>query len=490
MSLNQETTMNKKVKKSHSVAELRQMVAQLETVPEKRLLDAVCDIIDLGGYSLAVLLEKLSTLTVPVQHVAARKIEDFLYFHPEKGAKLFDRLLVAMRDVDISCRPCLLAALADVSGCLEMDHLTMGKLAPDALDALDSNMDFARMAKAVELVVKASGVAGIPSIIRLMIKSSEKLDSYANYQFIETSLMALKRLGGEPVIRLLINPASADAIRQLRMEWRSVDQQLLQNTLSALRQVDAGFAQVMLKVIDLSDFNLPFAAMIKEGISHNDKWVRQAAAASMQKASETLSPEAVTRMLNDESAEVRLMAVTSLGGFTQEQTGAMLEELAARQGDSLEIRLNALYALFAQKNRAALENLAGSSSDNLRIAVNAQGLAALLMPREEGAKRMLRAFVDTVSDLVLEAGHYLLEILEPEDVEILIVAHASAVNETQRERLIDFLRVFVVKKAGPRLDHARSRLSEAEQKALAILAPAQTPMLAPAHQQNQPHKPH
>jgi hypothetical protein len=168
----------------------------------------------------------------------------------------------------------------------------------------------------------------------------------------------------------------------------------------------------------------------------------------------------------------------------------MLEELAARQGDSLEIRLNALYALFAQKNRAALENLAGSSSDNLRIAVNAQGLAALLMPREEGAKRMLRAFVDTVSDLVLEAGHYLLEILEPEDVEILIVAHASAVNETQRERLIDFLRVFVVKKAGPRLDHARSRLSEAEQKALAILAPAQTPMLAPAHQQNQPHKPH
>ncbi|OGK12668.1 MAG: hypothetical protein A2W80_01045 [Candidatus Riflebacteria bacterium GWC2_50_8] len=186
-------------------------------------------------------------------------------------------------------------------------------------------------------------------------------------------------------------------------------------------------------------------------------------------------------MLNDESAEVRLMAVTSLGGFSQEQTGAMLEELAARQGDSLEIRLNALYALFAQKNRAALENLAGTSSDNLRIAVNAQGLAAMLMPREDGAKKMLKAFVETGSDLVLEAGHYLLEILEPEDIEILITAHASAVNETQREKLIDFLRVFVAKKTGPRLDQARGRLSEAEQKALAILAPAK-PLPSAPHQ--------
>ncbi|EKD81408.1 MAG: hypothetical protein ACD_39C01824G0001 [uncultured bacterium] len=470
--------MNTKVKKSRNVAALRRMVEKLEKIPEKRLAGAVCDIIDQGGYSLAVLLEKIGSLTVPVQTAVSRKIEDFLYFHPEKGAKVFNRLLVAMRDADISCRPSLLAALADVSGCMEVDHLTLGKLAPDALDALDSNMDFARMGKAVELIVKASGVSGIPSIIRLMIKSSERLDDYAHYQFIETALMALKRLGGEPVIRLLVNPSSADAIRQLRMEWRSIDQQLLQDTMAALQQVNADFAQIMLKVIDLSDFNLPFAAMIKEGMSHNDKWVRQAAAASMQKATETLSPEAIARMLNDESAEVRLMAVTSLGGFSIEQTGKMLEELAARQADSLEIRLNALYALFAQKNRAALEKIAGND-DNLKIALNAQGLAALLMPRDAGVRAMLKAFIGTRSELVLEAGHYLLEMLEPEDIEILISAHAAAASETQRERLIDFLRLFIDKKAGPRLDQARARLSEAEQKALEILSPAKSLSIVP-----------
>ncbi|MBU1106496.1 MAG: HEAT repeat domain-containing protein [Candidatus Riflebacteria bacterium] len=469
--------MNTKASKSRNVKALRRMVANLEKKTETRLKNAVCDVIDLGGFSLAVLLEKLSSLTVPVQMVAARKIEDFLYFHPEKGAKLFDRLLAAMRDVDVTCRPFLLAALADVVSHVEADHMTIGKLAPDALDALDSDMDFVRMGRAVELVVKATGITGIPAIIRLMIKSTSRLDDYANYQFIETALMALKRLGGEPVIRLLINPASDEAIRQLRMEWRSMDQQLLQDTLAALRQVDADFAQVMLKVIDLSDFNLPFAAMIREGISHSDKWVRHAAVASMKKASEAVSPEALARMLNDDSSEVRLMAVTSLGGFAREQTGVTLEELAARQGESLEIRLNALYALFSQKNLPALENLV-TSVDNFNLAVNAQGLASLLMPREEGAKNMLKTFVSVKSELVTEAGYYLLEILEPEDIEILISAHASAANEVQRERLIDFLRLFVAKKAGPRFDQARARLSVAEQKALDLLSPPKAPLKA------------
>jgi len=472
MSLNQEHSMTttNKPKRSRNVKALRRMVEQLERTPEKRLENAVCDIIDVGGFSLAVLLEKLATLTVPVQAVVARKIEDFLYFHPEKGAKIFDRLQTAMRDADISCRPSLLAAIADVSDSIDVDHLKIGRLAPDALDALDSNMDFARMSRAVELVVKASGVAGIPAIIRLMIKSSEKLNEYANYQFVETSLMALKRLGGEPVIRLLINPSSSEALRQLRMEWRAMDQQLLQETMAALQRVDADFAQVMLKVIDLSEFNLPFAAMIKEGVSHSDKWVRQAAAASMQKASAALSPESLARMLNDESSEVRLMAVTSLGGFEREQTGAMLEELAARHGESIEIRLNALYALFAQKNRVALENLAGTI-DNHHLAVNARGLSAMLMPKEDGARIMLKTFLEIGADALVEATHYLLEILEPEDIEILIKAHSAAVGEPQRERVIDFMRLFIDRKAGPRLDLARTRLPEAEQKALEILAP-------------------
>ncbi|PKL50146.1 MAG: hypothetical protein CVV42_03930 [Candidatus Riflebacteria bacterium HGW-Riflebacteria-2] len=467
-------TTNIKPKKSHNVRALRQMVEKLERTPAKRLESAVCDIIDMGGFSLAVLLEKLPALTVPVQVVVARKIEDFLYFHPEKGAKIFGRLQSAMRDADISCRPFLLAAIADVSDSIDIDHLTIGRLAPDALDALDSNMDFARMSRAVELVVKTSGVSGIPLIIRLMIKSSEKLNEYANYHFVETALMALKRLGGEPVIRLLINLHSAEAIRQLRMEWRAMDQQLLQDTMVALQRADADFAQVMLKVIDLSEFNLPFVAMIKEGVSHSDKWVRQAAAASMQKASAALSPESLARMLNDESSEVRLMAVTSLGGFSREQTGGMLEELATRSSESLEIRLNALYALFAQKNRAALENLT-QTADNHYLMVNACGLAAMLMPKEDGAKSMLKTFVEVGSDVLAEATHYLLEILEPEDLEMLIKAHSSAKSEPQRERIIDFMRLFVDGKAGPRLDQVRSHLSEAEQKALEILAPkAQT----------------
>jgi len=302
-----------------------------------------------------------------------------------------------------------------------------------------------------------------------MTKSIGGLDNFQNYQFVETSLLALKRLGGEPVIRLLINPSSETAIRQLRLEWRGQNEKLLNETFSVLQRLDADFAQVMLKVVDLSDFNLPFIAMINEGVGHSDKWVRQTAVASMQKASEALSPEVLSRMLNDSASEVRLMAATSLGGFSVEQTGSVLEELASRPGESREIRLNALYALFAQKNLAALKNIA-SQPDSMQIAINAQGLASLLMPHEDGLKSQLSVYCLAKSELLGEAGHYLMELAEPEDIEYLIKAH-SAGNATQRERMIDFIRQFIDKKAGPRLEVAIGRLAEPEQKALRLLMP-------------------
>jgi len=81
--------------------------------------------------------------------------------------------------------------------------------------------------------------------------------------------------------------------------------------------------------------------------------------------------------------------------------------------------------------------------------------------------------------MLTEATHYLLEILEPEDIKMLIDAHSSATNETHRERLIDIMRLFVDRKAGPRLDLARTHLSEAERKALEVLAPKSQEQITP-----------
>ena len=64
-----------------------------------------------------------------------------------------------------------------------------------------------------------------------------------------------------------------------------------------------------------------------------------------------------------------------------------------------------------------------------------------------------------------------MELAEPEDIEYLIKAHSTG-NATQRERMIDFIRQFVDKKAGPRLNVAIGRLAEPEQKALRLLMPA------------------
>lgn len=468
--MNQETPMKKNKTKVADVASLKKMVMKLVKVTDKKLDGAICDIIDLGGYSMAVLLSNLKRLPATIQVRAAKKIEDFLYFHPEKGHKLVLRLKRALEEADPQCRPFLLAALADVADKLEDNDFEARKLGEDALLVLESDADLARKSKALEIMVKAAKKDGIPVVIKLMINVVSGLDKYQNYQFMETALLALKRLGGEEVIKLLINPSSSAAIKQLRVEWRNARPGLLNETLSVIQSLDADFAQVMLKVVDLSEFNLPFIAMVKEGVSHSDKWVRQTAVESMQKATAALNPEILSRMLNDSANEVRLMAATSLGAFSKEQTGEILEELARRHGESLEIRLNALYALYAQKNAMALERLV-EQVDNLKIAVNAQSLHALLLPHDEGQRRMLAVFLKTAADCLGEAGHYLMEMLVAEDIGILINAHATAVNETHRERIIIFLRSFLEKKAGPNLAQAISRLAPAEQKALQLLAP-------------------
>lgn len=448
---------------------MREAVLNLQQVPGRKLNDAVCDIIDAGGYSVAVLLKMLPEMPLNLQQQVVKKIEDFFYFHPENGAKLFKRLKKALSLVDHSCRASLLSAMADISEKVEDNDFAISAMGEHALAVLESDVDFGRLTKVIEVVVKASEYSSIPIIIKLMIKSAGGLDNFQNYQFMETSLLALKRLGGEPLIRLLINPSSEAATRQLRLEWRRMGEGLLNETFTVLQRLDTDFAQLMLKVIDLSDFNLPFIAMINEGVSHSDKWVRQTAVAAMQKASEALSPEELSRLLNDTAGEVRLMAATSLGGFSAEQTGGVLEELASRQGESREIRLNALYALYAQKNLTALKSLA-IQPDSLQIAINAQGLASLLMPHEDGMKTMLAAYGQAKSELVSDAGHYLMELAEPEDIGMLIKSHAAG-NTMHRERLIEFIRQFIDKKAGPRLEVAVRKLTDPEQKALKLLMP-------------------
>ncbi len=452
---------------SRDLASLKKMVARLAKVNEKKLDDAICDIIDAGGYSLAVLLDNLEKLPAEVQMRASRRIEDFLYFHPEAGAKLLNRLKKAVDNADTMCKSYLFSALVDVVENLEENNLEASRLGDAAMEVIKSDTDFSRKSKAIDALAKTSNVKAIPIIIKLMMLSVSGVENFQNYQFVESCLLALKRMGGEELIKLLINPSSDAAIRQLRLEWRDKSPSLLKEVVAVLQELDSDFAQMMLKVVDLSDFNLPFIAMIKEALSHGDKWVRQAAVASMEKAASALDPESLSRMLNDSAGEVRLMAASSLGGFPVEHTGHILEELALRNGESLELRLNALYALYAQKNSGALKKLS-EQDGNLKLALNAQGLRAMLLPREEGQRMMMKAFLIVGPDLTQEAAHYMMELLDVDDIQMLINAHASADSETKKERLIALIRGFIDKNAGPRLDSVIAKLPDAEQKALKL----------------------
>lgn len=464
--------MAKKIEKIDSNDEntVRQMIADLENIEENRLNDAVCDIIDIGSKPIVMLIEALPDMSEEVGGIVVQKLEDFFYFHPEKGEKVVERLKKSVREAPERYRAGLLSALSDILEAIDESGETISTMGEEAMSVLCSNTDITRIGKAIEILIRAEKYDSIPHIIKLMTKSTDKLDKFEYYQFIETSLLALKRLGGEAVLRLLVNPLSDSAIKQLRIEWRTKEQKLLEDTLIALQKLDSDFAQVMIKVVDLSEFNLPFAAMLNEGIKHSDKWVRQAAVEAMSKTSENMTPEALSRMLSDPAPEVRLMATTSLGAFDKKQTGDLLLDLAGREEESIDIRLNALYALYAQGNLAALQQLA-AKIENEKITVNAEGLAALLMPHEQGLHKMLDVYMATKESLLPEAAHYLSELTVPEDIGAMVAAHSKG-NEEQRDKMIRFLKAFVENNDGPKLEAAmKAQLNEAERSALKRMIP-------------------
>lgn len=457
-----------------NVPELRKKVMKLRRYKGKRLDNAICDIIEMGGYSLAVLLEKMPLLPGEKQLQVARRVEDFVYFHPEKGVRVFGRMKKALKQADEACVPHMLAAVADVADVAdkidENKGLEIADVKEVALEVLDSDADFARIGKAIEILVRESSVDSIPAIIKKMIKSSENSSKIDNYQFIEESLLALKKLGGESVLRLLINPVAPEALRQLRLRWRADQEPLLDEIMTSVKQLDAEFAHLMLKVIDLSSFNMPFSAMIAEGLAHENKWVRQAAAASMEKATEALDPDVLLKMLQDPAQEVRLMATTSLGGFKINQTGEVLEMLAAKDDETTEMRMNAIYALHAQKNRAALARI--SHCDNRQLSAQATGLGALLIERSSGLEVLLKAYSSSTSDVLAQIANYLLELAEPEDLAIFVERYDKSVgSESQRQRFLALLQSFAKAKAGPRLSRVLQQLPEKEREAVKLLIP-------------------
>ena len=144
--------------------------------------------------------------------------------------------------------------------------------------------------------------------------------------------------------------------------------------------------------------------------------------------------------------------------------------MAGREEESIDIRLNALYALYAQGNLAALQQLA-AKKENEKITVNAEGLAALLMPHEQGLHKMLDVYMATKESLLPEAAHYLSELTVPEDIGVMVAAHSKG-NEEQRDKMIRFLKAFVENNDGPKLEAAmKAQLNEAERSALKRMIP-------------------
>jgi hypothetical protein len=147
----------------------------------------------------------------------------------------------------------------------------------------------------------------------------------------------------------------------------------------------------------------------------------------------------------------------------------LLETLAKESGDTAGMRLNALYALHAQKNAPALERL--TDSPEAKIALNAMGLAALLSSsRRESLEKLLDVYLGLKPDRAIELQRYLLELAEPEDLQSLIELHKVSGTSLAKENCVELIKLFMAKKDGPRLEKVKADLPEGERKAVELLA--------------------
>ncbi|HOY66396.1 MAG TPA: HEAT repeat domain-containing protein [Candidatus Ozemobacteraceae bacterium] len=447
---------------------LRSRVRRLGRVPEAKLDDAICDVIDLKGLSVAVLLAGMPGLEPERQKRVAVKIEDFLFFHPGRGRKLLPRLLQTIGRCDPACHRHLVSAFADVANRAGTRRRTDVPVpAAEAAAMLAGEVDLVRQGKAVEILAMGHDPVHIPAILDVMKRALKNIDQYAGFHFIETALFALRQIGGDSVLRLMVNPSAPAIHTQFRLEWQNRSPELAKAALNAILALGEDFAGLILKVVDLAEFNLPFLAMIQEGMNHPDKWVRQMAVESMSKIADAASPEQLGRMLNDPAPEVRLMAVSSLGGCPADRTGTILAEIAGREQETYEIRMNALYALFSQKNRAELEKLAASTTRF--VALHATGLASMLQKREDGLERLLETLGSRSPEELKDMAHYILELARPEDVAKLLEARKRLRDEPRADAFFAILRLFLEQRRGPALDKALAGLPESERRALNVL---------------------
>jgi len=446
---------------------LARLVRRLTRFSGRRLDARVCDLIDQKGFGLAMLLRGLGRLPGPVQHRAAERIEDFLFFHPRRGRKLMGRLVAALAAVEPHTRPHLVSAIADVAGKARDYSGLPADVGAAATEVLASDADLTRKGRAAEILGNVGSVADIQSILNVMVVALKNIEAYPGFSYVETALFALKRLGGDSFLRLLINSRSTPAMAQFRLEWREHREEEIRTALAAVAALSEDTSEALLKVVELSEYNLPFLSMIQEGLSHDNKWIRQSAAASMGRLTGDTGLESLLRMLGDQAPEVRLMAVQSLGSFPMRRTGERLHVLAVSEAEVPEIRMNALYALYNQKNLNALENLTGCASP--LVAMNALGLAALLMPREDGLRRLLEAFRASPMPGLAHLFHYLLELGRAEDLGLVLSYQQGMDDPARREVYLDFLARFLASKEGPGLEKALAALGPGERSAVSGL---------------------
>ncbi len=467
---------------NRNVPLLRRRFRRLARVRGARLTRDIGDFIDLRGFAMPVLLTDLHRLPVEVQRVVAGVLEDYFFFHPDRGIRHFPRLLACATQLDASVRRHLIPAIADVAargGTRLAGTERLGDAARVLLEAADT--DLLRQAKAIEVLAGTDDPSHLPAVLAALARATDAIDSYEGFSLAETALFAVKRLGGEATLCLLINAESSAARQLLRLhfgEQRTAT--IVAPVLAALSRFDENRAQLLLKFIELAEYPTPFFAMVQEGLNHSSKWIRQTASATAARLGKSIELTRLFELLEDPAPEVRLMAASSLGHIDRPEVVTRLTAMAQAPHETREIRLNALYSLHQLRKEEALAELAASPIPE--VARPALGLASLLKERKQGLTELLAALPDADDRAVADLIHYVAEMARADDLPRLLAA-SDGLAPSGRLVFTEFLGRFLHTHAGPLLDKTLAGLPSTQRSALEPLLPRRGPLTpVPGHE--------
>ncbi|NLM17122.1 MAG: HEAT repeat domain-containing protein [Candidatus Riflebacteria bacterium] len=391
---------------------LAKALKDAEKLNKKSARTFITNFIDLGGYSVAVLLDSLHLMPSHMRKYALENLSYFFLYGGSHTKKLLKRLIIAIKRSKPYYRPQVLAMLADLL--FRSQFECSDKRALRIANSLSSEIE-SQFRKSTKLSQAAAPLAFayraeleflLPHMLKALNNSLSQESSFSEYLFIEDAITGIQNIGGKELLKFLANPTSKQALVHLKMAWRNRDPDLLKKILRIAKQLSEDFPKALVSFASQSEMAVSFYPFLTEAAESEEPEVASMAKKALQKDMES-NFSMLASCLNEESPEARIVAINSMSGFPKELSGELLTAVAGNIKEPFSVRVAAIEALYYQKNANAIEKILTLPEIPPQIKSRAKVYHAMAKPRKSAIKTLTKYYLNSPKNEADDLEFYL-----------------------------------------------------------------------------------